>query len=199
MQLVIATTNHGKLAEVAALLADIPGLALRSLAEYPDAPEIVEDKETFLGNALLKARVVCTYTGLPALADDSGLSVDALDGEPGVRSARFAPTTPERNGKLLTLMADVPDERRTARFICALALVRPDRFEWTAEGTVEGRIAHEPSGAEGFGYDPIFFYPPLGATFADLARETKNEVSHRGRALAAFREAVLRDGILGRP
>ena len=134
---VIATTNQGKLAEVATLLADISGIVLHSIADYPDMPEVIEDGNTFLENALIKARATCSYTGVPALADDSGLVVDALCGEPGIHSARFAPTTPERNDRLLALMADVPEDRRTARFVCALAYVRPDGFEWTVEGTVE--------------------------------------------------------------
>ncbi len=194
--LVIATKNNGKLVEFRAVLEG-SGIQIHSLADYPDLPEIEENGATFLENALIKARETCARTGLPALADDSGLVVDALNGEPGVRSARFAPTTDERNAKLLDLLADVPDENRTARFVCALALVRPDSFEWTTEGTVEGVITRSPSGASGFGYDPLFLYPPLGMTFAEIPIEDKNKISHRGKALAEFRKAVREDNVLG--
>lgn len=196
MRLLVATRNEGKTAEIAALLSE-DGIEVQSLVSVPNMPEIIEDGETFKANALKKARETCAFTGLPALADDSGLVVDALDGEPGVRSARFAPTTEERNAKLLGLLESVPDEQRTARFICALALVRPDGFEWTSEGVCEGIITHEPSGEGGFGYDPVFFYPPLDRTFADIPRTEKNLISHRGRALAAFRTAIEQEGILG--
>lgn len=195
MKLVIATSNPGKIREIAAVLAGT-GIELLSLADFPDMPEIVEDGFTFLENALKKARTTAAYTGLPALADDSGLMVDALGGEPGVRSARFAPTTDERNRKLLDLLRDVPDGKRTARFVCALALVRPDGFEWVTEGVAEGIITREPAGAAGFGYDPVFFYPPLGKTFAEISGPEKNAVSHRGKALEAFKKAVVEQGIL---
>jgi len=194
--LVIATRNRGKLAEVASYL-DMSGLDLLSIADYPDMPEIVEDGATFLENALIKARTVAGHTGETALADDSGLAVDALDGRPGVHSARFAPTAGERNRKLLDLLKDVEDGKRTARFVCALALVRPDGFEWTTTGVCEGTITREPLGDGGFGYDPVFFYGPLGRTFAQMSREEKNGVSHRGRALRVFRDAVAEEGILG--
>ena len=164
MKLVIATRNAGKLTEIAAIL-DNSGLAIVSLNNYPDMPEIVEDGATFEENALKKAREVCAFTGETSLADDSGLSVDALSGAPGVQSARFAPTTSERNTRLLDIMNDIPDTNRTARFICALALVRPDGFEWTAIGACEGMIAREPSGSEGFGYDPVFYYRPVETHF----------------------------------
>lgn len=194
-ELVIATRNRGKLAEFLALFAGT-GIRLLSLSDFPGMPEIEENGATFLENALVKARATRAFTGIQSLADDSGLAVDALAGEPGVRSARFAPTTAERNAKLLELLKDVPDGRRTARFIAALALVRPDGFEWTTEGTVEGIIIHSPSGTEGFGYDPLFLYPPLGLTFAEIPLEEKNAISHRGTALAKFRKAVIEEGIL---
>lgn len=193
--LVIATKNAGKLAEFRAVL-DGTGIELRSLADYPELPDIEENGATFFENARIKARETCAHTGFPALADDSGLVVDALDGDPGVHSARFAPTTEERNAKLLALMENIPDNQRTARFVCTLVLVRPDGFEWTASGTVEGIIAREPSGAAGFGYDPLFFCPQPGMTFAEIPMEEKNRISHRGRALAAFGKAVAEEGIL---
>jgi len=197
VRIVIATSNPGKFGEIASFLEGT-GVVPSPLGDFPGVPEIEENGATFMENALIKARAVCSHTGFSSLADDSGLEVDALGGKPGVMSARFAPTTPERNRKLLELLEGVEDERRTARFVCALAFVRPDGFEWTTTGVCEGRITREPAGAEGFGYDPLFLYEPLGKTFAELPRGLKNEISHRGRALAAFREAVLRGGILGR-
>ncbi|MFC1608321.1 XTP/dITP diphosphatase [Candidatus Latescibacterota bacterium] len=196
MRLLIATTNPGKIREIATLLAGVD-ISLVSLADYPDMHDIIEDGATFTDNAIIKAREASEYSGLTALADDSGLVVDALDGQPGVLSARFAPTSAERNDKLLRMLGDVPDERRTARFVCAVALVRPDGFEWTASGTCEGVITREPHGGGGFGYDPVFFFPALGKTFAELSGDEKNAVSHRGNALRVFRDAVINDHIIG--
>ena len=189
MKLVIATGNAGKLEEFRQLLGD-PGLELMSLADFPEIDDIEENGATFEENALIKARTVTGLTGLVALADDSGLMVNALGGLPGVKSARFAPTTAERNRKLLDMLENVPDGDRTARFVCSLALVRPDGFEWTTTGTCVGIIVREPAGDGGFGYDPLFFYEPFGATFAEIPREQKNTISHRGKALAAFKEAI---------
>ena len=191
-RLVIATKNEGKAREVAALLADLP-YEVVSLADYPDAPEVEETGSTFVENAILKARAYAKFTGELTLADDSGLEVDALDGAPGVLSSRFAPTDPERNLKLLGLMKDVPDERRTARFRCAIAIAEPQRVPpltkggaggvKTCEASVEGVIAHEPKGTHGFGYDPIFYVPSLGKHMAELTADEKNAISHRGKAL----------------
>jgi len=197
VKLVIATTNKGKVAEILALLKD-SGIELLSLADFPDIPDIDEDGATFMENALKKARMTSSFTGLAALADDSGLEVDALEGIPGVASARFAPTTEERNDKLLDLMKDVPDERRSARFVCALVLVTDDGHVWKTERHCEGKITRHPAGEGGFGYDPVFFHEPLGKTFAALSRAEKNRISHRGLALEEFRKAVLEDGFLGR-
>lgn len=195
MKLVIATSNMAKAAEISTLLENC-GIEILSLADYPDMPDIIEDGSTFMENALKKARDTSTFTGLTALADDSGLEVDALDGQPGVMSARFAPTSEARIKKLLELLKDVPDELRTARFICALALVSPDDFVWTTTSRCEGMITQKPSGDSGFGYDPIFYYEPLGKTFAEIPLETKNQISHRGIALNAFKKAVVVEGIL---
>jgi XTP/dITP diphosphohydrolase len=196
VHLIVATGNRGKAAEFEALLQK-SGITIQSLADYPATPEILEDGDTFVENALIKARAVRDFTGFCALADDSGLEVDALGGLPGIRSARFGPTTAERNARLLDMMKEIPDDRRSARFVCALALVRPDGFEWTTIGTCEGMIPRSPSGAEGFGYDPLFFYPPLGHTFAEIPLAEKNRISHRGRALEALLEGVDRGNILG--
>ena len=195
MKLVIATANRGKISEFAAFLNNT-GIDLYSLADFASIPEIVEDGSSFGENSLIKARAVSSFTGLPALADDSGLEVDALDGRPGVMSARFAPTSEERNRKLLNLLRDVDDGLRTARFVCALSLVRPDGFEWTTIGICEGSITREPAGQAGFGYDPVFYYKPLGVTFAEITKESKNRISHRGIALGAFKEAIIKNGIL---
>lgn len=193
MILVAATGNAGKLRELRALLAD-PGLALRSLADYPDLPALVEDGDTFLANARQKAQAVARQTGLPALADDSGLEVDALGGGPGVRSARFAADAGAGSGDaanvalLLERLRDVPPPRRTARFRCAIVVAHPDGRELVAEGSCEGRITTAPRGSGGFGYDPVFLF---GArTFAEIAAEEKDRVSHRGRAIAALRERL---------
>lgn len=196
MKLVLATRNEGKVRELGHLLSgqDIEIITLRDL---PDSPEVEETGRTFLDNAQLKAHTISHYAGIPALADDSGLEVNALNGAPGVLSARFAPTPTEGNRKLLELMAAVPGNLRTARFVCALVLAGLDGFEWHTEGACEGTITSEPRGTGGFGYDPVFYYPPEGKTFAEIPIEIKNRVSHRAIALNRFREAV-RDGLLDR-
>lgn len=195
MKLVIASSNRGKIAEFRKLLEN-NDIILSSLADYSDMPEIIEDGATFLENALKKARITSSFTCLSALADDSGLEVDALDGAPGVYSARFAPTSEARNDKLLTMLEKVPASKRTARFVCALALVRPDGFEWTTLGVCEGTITHESHGGSGFGYDPVFYYAPFAKTFAEITPDEKNSVSHRGRAMQAFKKAAFHDSIL---
>lgn len=148
--------------------------------------EIVEDADTFEGNAYLKAKAVCDATGMCAIADDSGLEVDALGGAPGVYSARYCGRHGDddaNNQKLLRELADVPDEKRTARFVSAICAVRPDGTQITVRGTAEGHILREKRGSGTFGYDPLFFYDPLGKTFAELDGSTKNSISHRGNAL----------------
>lgn len=192
MDLVVATRNRGKFREIAAILGDWPG-SLRSLEEFPGLPEAVEDGPTLAENALKKARWVAAQTGLPALADDSGLEVEALEGAPGVHSARFGGpglTDAERNGLLLEQLREVPSEQRRARFRCVVALVLPDGREWSAEGTCEGQITLEPVGTCGFGYDPIFEVAGWGRTMAELPLEVKNTLSHRARALRALRQLL---------
>lgn len=192
-ELVVATHNAKKLRELMSLLAGAP-VRVRSIGEFADAPVVEEVGETFAENAALKALAAARHTGLWALADDSGLEVDALDGRPGVYSARFAgpnATDAENNAKLLQLLADVPEERRTARFRCAIAVASPDGRVYIDEGACEGVIVREPRGQGGFGYDPLFFVPSLGRTFAELPAEEKDRISHRGRALAAARERLL--------
>lgn len=177
--LVFATTNPGKVRELEALLG--PGWTVRTAEDYPELPEVAEDSETFEGNAARKAHAFARHTGLPALADDSGLVVDALGGRPGVHSARYAPTEAERISRLLGELAGVPDAQRTARFECALCLALPDGAERFTRGTCEGRIGHAPRGQHGFGYDPVFELPG-GQTMAELPKEQKSALSHRGHA-----------------
>jgi XTP/dITP diphosphohydrolase len=200
--LVFATRNRGKLVELRELLPGISVLAIDEAAARVGhtIPEVVEDADTFLGNAAKKAREVSAATGLPALADDSGLEVDALGGAPGVISARYADASGHgadaaNNAKLLAALAGVPPDRRTARFRAALALadVRgplADRT-LTSEGTCEGIILDAPRGTGGFGYDPLFFSPELGQTFAEAGVGPKSDLSHRARAMAAMRRQLL--------
>lgn len=183
-ELVLASGNKGKLAEFQRLL-DGMDIQVKSMKEFPEIGEIVEDGATFAENALIKARAVCKAAGKPAMADDSGLMVDALDGAPGIFSARFAGeqrSDADNNAKVLQLLEHVADENRTARFFCAIAIVLPDGREYTVEGTCEGTILRELQGEGGFGYDPLFYVADLGKTFAQLTMEEKNSISHRGNA-----------------
>lgn len=185
-KLVLASTNKGKIEELRELLTDLP-YELVGLTDYPGISEIEEDGNTFAENALIKARFVADHTGELTLADDSGLEVDALNGEPGVYSARYGqPGWSDRDRYLFLLerLQGVSLEERTARFRSALALVDPrnHRIE-QVDGTVEGVILDSPRGEHGFGYDPVFFIPELGKTMAELTGEEKNRFSHRGRAV----------------
>ncbi|HTM10723.1 MAG TPA: XTP/dITP diphosphatase [Verrucomicrobiae bacterium] len=188
MKILVATTNPGKLAEIAAFLSPL-GIEILSLSDLKNPPVVTEDGDTFEANALKKARTLAVFSGLPTLADDSGLEVEALAGAPGIHSARYSGEDANdagNNEKLLRALAGIPEERRAARFVCVLALSMPP-FRGGAEqlfrAECAGRIGFEPRGDKGFGYDPLFFYPPLGRTFGELDRETKSGVSHRGRAL----------------
>jgi XTP/dITP diphosphohydrolase len=187
---VVATSNRGKLEELRALLADT-GIVLHPQGDLGiEGPE--ETAPTFIENALLKARHAAKVAGLPALAEDSGLCVAALDGAPGIRSARFAGpqcSSTDNIRKLLTLLKDIPDGRRGAEFRCVVVAIRGplDPAPLIASGSWQGRIAHAPAGTGGFGYDPVFVDPTLGATAAELPFATKNRVSHRAQALAALR------------
>lgn len=187
MDILLATNNQGKVQELVRLLGDLP-FNVRSLRDFPEVGEIEEDGESFAENALIKARAGAGATGLLTLADDSGLEVDVLEGEPGVRSARFAgePKDDSRNNaKLLELLQDIPLNRRTARFKSVIALVTPEGEEHLTEGTCEGLIGLQPRGQGGFGYDPLFYVPEYDKTFAELSLEEKNAISHRGKALRA--------------
>ena len=196
--IVLATTNPGKLREVAVLL-NVAGARMLSLADFPAYPEPVEDGTTFAANAALKACYYSRMTGHWALADDSGLVVDALDGAPGILSARYAgPASDDQanNAKLVHALAGVPDDRRSARFRCAVALADGPTILATAEGVIEGRIIDHPRGLNGFGYDPHFLVPELDLTTAELSPEDKNRRSHRGQALRLIlpKIASLLDG-----
>ena len=189
---VLATRNAAKLRELARILsAEDRGAQIRlaGLDEFPGAPDVPETGATFEENALLKARAVADYTGLPAVADDSGLCVDALNGMPGVLSARWAGGHGDDQANLelvLAQVADVPDARLGARFVCAAALVAPGAREWVVTGQVEGRLIRAPRGSGGFGYDPIFLPDGFGQTTAEMTAEAKDAISHRGRAFRAL-------------
>ncbi len=190
--LVLATLNRGKAHELATLLGDIP-FVIRPLADYPAARSPEETETTYRGNALLKARAAARLTGEWVLADDSGLEVDALGGAPGVHSARYGgPDLDDaaRCAKLLAALRDVPDDRRTARFRCVIAIIDTEGRETVVEGIAEGLIAHAPRGTGGFGYDPLFDYPPLDRTFGELSDAEKSRVSHRARAAALARRVL---------
>ena len=195
MQLLVATNNSGKLAEVEATLKDLP-IKIIPLTSLVTWSKVVEDGKTYEQNALKKARTLADFSGYITLADDSGLEVDALGGAPGILSARYSGEDADdarNNEKLLQALAGLRQENRGARFVCVLALYSPissGKREWVFRGECEGWITFSPRGDKGFGYDPLFVYPPLGKTFAELDRETKCGVSHRGRALEKLKEAL---------
>ncbi len=192
--LVLATANRAKGRELADLLADLP-YRIRDLSAYPGVVLPPEGEASYAQNALGKARAVTAATGEMALADDSGIEVDAFGGRPGVLSARYGGeglTDPDRNALMLRELADVPPARRTARYRAVIAVTAPDGREATVDGTVEGVLLETPRGTGGFGYDPLFYYAPLGATFGEIAPEAKHAVSHRGRAMALARELLRR-------
>lgn len=195
MKLLVGTTNSGKLAEIEAALEHLP-VNIIPLSRLGKWPEVVEDGKTYEENALKKARTLADFSGYLTLADDSGLEVDALGGTPGVLSARYSGEDADdarNNEKLLRALADLPQEKRGACFVCVVALCSPissARGEWLFRGQCKGWITFAPRGSNGFGYDPIFFYPPFGKTFAEIDRETKGQVSHRGAALRKLRQAL---------
>ena len=193
-RLLVATGNQKKLKELKDLLKDLP-VQLLSLNDFPNVVEVEEDGKSFRENAEKKALEFAKQTGCFALADDSGLSVDYLKGEPGIYSARFA--GPEKNDlknceKVLHLLRGIPPEKRQAAFKCAIALATPDKIISVVEESVSGFITDKMSGEGGFGYDPLFFYPEFGKTFAEVPSDQKHSVSHRGKALRRMKE-VIRD------
>jgi XTP/dITP diphosphohydrolase len=193
-RLVLATANPGKLPELARILAaGSVGVDLAGLAEFPGAPDVAETEPTFSGNALLKARAIAAFTGLPAVADDSGLCADALNGMPGVLSARWSGRHGDDAANLRLLLgqlSDAPDERRGAYFLCAAALVLPSGREHVTEGRLRGRLTREPRGSNGFGYDPIFVPDGETRTTAEMTPAQKDAISHRGRAFRALAPVV---------
>ena len=193
-ELVLATRNRHKAQELASLLSDL-GISIRTMDAFPQMPDVIEDGKTCEANAIKKARVVSRATGLLAVADDTGLEVDALGGQPGVYAARYAGehVTYEDNWrKLLRELSGVPHDRRTARFITVAAIASPSGEVQVAEGQLQGVITEEPAGAQGFGYDPVFFVPELGMTLAELSPDEKNRISHRAKAFAQVREILGR-------
>jgi XTP/dITP diphosphohydrolase len=194
-ELLIATGNSGKVTELTALL-DGMGITLYSLKDFPDLQPVIEDGDTFADNAVKKALTACLATGLPVVADDSGLMVDALGGRPGVHSARYAGDNAgdgDNNSKLLADLAGVAQEQRTASFRCVIALCRPDEECRTFSGELRGYILGQAAGNGGFGYDPLFMVPEYGKTLAQLPLEVKNSISHRGRAFARLKEYLFQD------
>jgi XTP/dITP diphosphohydrolase len=192
-ELVLATRNRHKGEELVALLGDL-GITIRTLDEFPNAPDVVEDGDTCEANAVKKARAIAEFTGLPAVADDTGLEVDALGGRPGIYAARYAgedATYEDNCRKLLRELMGVPREQRTARFLTVAAIAFPDDSVQVTRGTLEGLITESPAGTHGFGYDPVFFVSELGKTLAQLSAAEKNRISHRAKAFIKVRELLL--------
>ena len=190
--IIFATGNEGKLKEIRMILQDAPFRVL-SMKEAGLHPDIEENGMTFAQNALIKARAVMEMSGQIAMADDSGLVIDYLDGAPGVYSARYmGEDTPYdvKNRALINALAGVPDEKRSARFVCSIACVFPDGSVLTSEGVMEGRIGYEIAGENGFGYDPVFYLPEYGCTSAQISPDEKNSISHRGKALRLMKEQL---------
>ncbi|HIV56419.1 MAG TPA: RdgB/HAM1 family non-canonical purine NTP pyrophosphatase [Candidatus Stackebrandtia faecavium] len=189
MKILLASRNKGKLEELRRILADHPSIELVGLDDVDPYPEAPETAATFAGNAEAKALDALRYTGLPSIADDSGLAVDALNGMPGVLSARWSGTHGDDTANLellLNQMGDVPDERRSAAFVCAVAFAQPNVETQIVFGRMPGRVIREPRGANGFGYDPIFVPDGHSETAAELSSEAKDAISHRGEALREF-------------
>lgn len=196
--MIFATGNENKMKEIREILGALP-LEILSMKEAGVSADIVEDGKTFEENALIKARAICKLAGEMVLADDSGLEIDYLNKEPGIYSARYMGEDTSyhiKNKSLIDRLEGVPDEKRTARFVCAIAAVFPDGKELVVRGTVEGVIGYEEKGENGFGYDPIFYLPERGCTTAELPPEEKNSISHRGNALRLMKELLERERLL---
>ena len=196
--MIVATTNEGKMKEIRAILGDI-GEEILSLKDAGIKADIVEDGSTFEENAMIKARAICKLTGQMALADDSGLEVDALNKEPGIYSARYLgeDTSYEiKNRNIIERLQGVEGEARSGRFVCAIAAAFPDGECITTRGTIEGLITKEPKGENGFGYDPIVYVPEYGMTTGEMDPEEKNKISHRGKALTAMKKILEERGII---
>ena len=198
-KIIVATGNEGKMDEIRQILGK-ENIVFSSLKdENLQNIEIVEDGTTFEENAIIKARKICALTGRMVLADDSGLEVDYLDKAPGIYSARYmGEDTPYsvKNQHIIDLLKGVEEEKRSARFVCAIACAFPDGHTITTQGFVEGRIGYEERGTNGFGYDPIFYVPEFGCTTSELLPEEKNKISHRGKALLAMYDKLVREKVL---
>ncbi len=193
MKIVFATKNEGKVKEVIKML-NMDKIELITMAQAGIDVDVVENGTTFEENAMKKAVEIMKISGMPAIADDSGLEIDYLDKQPGVHSARFLGHDTSydiKNKKILEMLEGVPDEKRTARFVSAVCLALPDGRTITTRGTIEGVIGHEIKGTNGFGYDPIFFIPEINKYSAELTTDEKNAISHRGKAIAQMREKIL--------
>ncbi len=193
MRLVIATRNKGKIKEIHDIFSSLEEINILSLDDFKNAPVVIEDGNSFAENAVQKAAATSRFTGIAALADDSGLVIDALKGEPGIYSARFGgdnATDLDRSRLILNNMKDVPTAQRSARFVCAIAIVFPDGKEYVTDGICEGMIHHEMRGNNGFGYDPIFYLPELGKTMAELTLDEKNRISHRAKAIEKAKDIL---------
>ncbi len=191
-KIIFATGNKGKIKEIQMILADL-GVEVITMKDAGIVIDIEENGSTYEENALIKAKAVAAHTGAIVMADDSGLEIDYLNNEPGIYSARYMGEDTSytiKNANLIERLNGVPDEERTARFVCAIAAVMPDGKEITTRGIIEGRIGYEEKGSNGFGYDPIFYVPRFGKTTAELSEEEKNQVSHRGNALRLMKEEL---------
>ena len=192
-KIVFATTNEGKVKEIKEILGDFP-IEVVSMKEMGITADIEENGTTFEENSLIKARALAKLTGLPALADDSGLEVDYLNGEPGIYSARYLGRDTDydyKNNYIIDKLSGAKGEDRSARFVCVISLVLPDGREFVERGVVEGLIGYEQKGENGFGYDPIFYLPEYEKTSAELPPEEKNKISHRGKALTAMKKLIV--------
>ena len=192
-KIVFATTNEGKVKEIKEILKDFP-IEVVSMKEMGITADIEENGTTFEENSLIKARALAKLSGLPALADDSGLEVDYLNGEPGIYSARYLGRDTDydyKNNYIIDKLSGAKGEDRSARFVCVISLVLPDGREFVERGVVEGLIGYEQKGENGFGYDPIFYLPEYGKTSAELPPEKKNKISHRGKALTAMKKLIV--------
>ena len=198
-RIIFATGNAGKMKEIKEILSDLP-YEVVSMKEAGVTADIMEDGTTFEENAMIKAKTIAELTGEIAMADDSGLEIDALNKEPGVYSARYMGEDTSyriKNANLIERLESVPVEKRTARFVCAIAAVLTDGTVYTVRETIECYIGYEERGENGFGYDPIFMVPEFNCTTAELTMEQKNKISHRGKALAKMKEELLQKGLIG--
>ena len=192
-KIVFATGNEGKLKEIKEILADF-SVEVVSMKEMNISTDVEENGTTFEENSLIKARAISKLTGLPALADDSGLEVDYLNGEPGIYSARYLGYDTDyeyKNNYIINKLKEAKVNERTARFVCVISLVLPDGREFVKKGVMEGQIGYEIKGENGFGYDPIFYLPKYGKTSAELSSDEKNKISHRGKALRGMKEVIV--------